>query len=136
MADIFHGKCNLQCPALRLKSNRLSLLIYLTEANRKDRGRSWPGFWASSPMEQSSSEVILAMLLHQTMQCPPPQHTQAAVSHLAKAHGPEKGCPSHLTSSCCSSCFLCEVCPSTHHHALLLVTCAGHPTRHRRTHHF
>lgn len=38
MADIFHGKCNLQCPALRLKSNRLSLLIYLAEVNRKGRG--------------------------------------------------------------------------------------------------
>lgn len=66
MADVFHGKCNLQCPALRLKSNRLSLLIYLTEANRKGRGRFGPSFWASSSMEQSPLEVILAMPLHQT----------------------------------------------------------------------
>lgn len=71
MADIFHGKCNLQCPALRLKSNRLSLLIYLAEVNRKGRGRFRPSFWASSSMEQSPLEVILAMPLHQTKQCPP-----------------------------------------------------------------
>lgn len=55
---------------LRLKSNRLSLLIYLTEMNRKGRGRSRPSFWASSSIEQSPLEVILAMPLHQTKQCP------------------------------------------------------------------
>lgn len=72
MADIFHGKCNLQCPVLRLKSNSLSFLICLTEENRKGRGeRSRPSFWASSPMEQSPLEVILAMPLHQTKRCPP-----------------------------------------------------------------
>lgn len=34
-------------------------------------GRSRPSFWASSPMEQSPLEVILAMPLYQTKWCPP-----------------------------------------------------------------
>lgn len=70
MADIFHGKCNLQCPALRLKSNRLSLLIYLTEANRKGGGEVRAPFLGQFSNGPESLEVILAMPLPQTKRCP------------------------------------------------------------------
>lgn len=43
MADIFRGKCNLQCPALRLKSNRLfpSDLFSCSEQERWGEGQAW-----------------------------------------------------------------------------------------------
>lgn len=108
MADIFHGKCNLQCPVLRLKSNSLSFLICLTEENRKGRGGEVQAqFLGQFSNGAGSLRGHLSYAPASNKAVPTSQHISAAsaglypgVSHLAKTHGQEKGCQSHPTPSC------------------------------------